>query len=252
MKKTVSLIIVHWNTPELLEKLLNRLVDSKDLEIIVVDNHSDHFLSAIQLKKYPNVTFLLNQENKGFAAACNQGAAKATGKWLLFLNPDVQITDSQVLAMVESAEANKLDALSPNPDSKAYAKPLPAPISLLQEFSPLGKLLSASKSTKKTLAGGCLLIKKAILHQIGDWDEDFFLWFEDSDLTKRLYDGGFSVGWYTKPISHQGAGSIKYLSHKLQKQIFFKSMQKYSNKHFSLLGNIIVKCISYWNLKIHS
>jgi GT2 family glycosyltransferase len=226
MKKTVSLIIVHWNTPDLLETLLASIGTSEGIELIVVDNHSENFLSETQLKKYSNVTFLINQENKGFSSACNQGALKAIGKWLLFLNPDVTITASEVLKMVEYAESHRLDALSPNPKSEGYAKPIPSPMSLLQEFTPLGKLLPASKATRKTLTGGCLLIKKTILDQIGGWDEQFFLWFEDSDLTKRLYDANDAVGWYPKPIAHQGAGSINQLSKDKQKQLFFTSMRR--------------------------
>lgn len=247
MKKTVSLIIVHWNTPELLETLLSNLGKSEEIELIVVDNHSENFLSETQLKKYSNVTFLINQENKGFSSACNQGALKATGKWLLFLNPDVTITASEVLKMVEYAESHKLDALSPNPESEGYAKPIPTPMSLLQEFTPLGKLLPASKTARKTLTGGCLLIKKTILEQIGSWDEQFFLWFEDSDLTKRLYDAKHAVGWYPKPITHQGAGSIKLLPNTEQKKLFFHSMKLYAKKHFTPAGSLIVDFLVWWN-----
>ena len=246
MKKIVSVIIIHWNTPDLLETLLTSLGKSEEIEIIVVDNHSGNFLSENQLKKYPAATFVINQENKGFASACNQGTLKATGKWLLFLNPDVQVTASEVLKMVEYAESHKLDALSPNPDSDAYAKPIPTPMSLLQEFTPLGKLLPASKLTKKTLTGGCLLIKKAVLIQLEGWDEAFFLWFEDSDLTKRLYDANSAVGWYPKPIFHKGAGSIKQLSSAEQKELFFHSMQSYADKYFSMSGQLIVWMISKW------
>ncbi len=148
--------------------------------------------------------------------------------------------------MVEYAESNRLDALSPNPDSEGYAKPLPSPISLLLEFTPLGKLLSASKTTRKTLTGGCLLIKKTILDQIGGWDEQFFLWFEDSDLTKRIYDANYAVGWYPIPITHQGAGSIKKLSENDQRRMFFNSMRLYADKHFGLIGRLIIRMLSYW------
>lgn len=246
MKKTISVIIIHWNTPDLLGILLTTLGKSEEIEIFVVDNNSDNFLSETQLKKYLGVTFLINQENKGFASACNQGATKANGKWLLFLNPDVTITASEVMKMVEYAESQKLDALSPNPDSKAYAKPLPTPMSLLQEFTPLGKILPISKTARKTLTGGCLLIRKTILNQLGGWDEDFFLWFEDSDLTKRLYDANYAVGWYPKPITHLGAGSIKQLSNAEKKELFFNSMQSYADKHFSMSGQLIVWMISKW------
>lgn len=248
MKTTVSIIIVHWNTPDLLEKLLTGLGESKEIEIIVVDNHSESFLSEIQLKKYFAITFLFNNENRGFSTACNQGAAKATGEWLLFLNPDVGISSSEVLKMVEYAKTQKLDALSPNPSSYAYAKPLPSPLSLLQEFTPLGKLFPASKTIRNTLTGGCLLIDKSILTKLGGWDENFFLWFEDSDLTKRLYDAKFSVGWYPKPITHQGAGSIKLLSNVEQKKLFFNSMEIYARKHFNWGGWLITKFIVNWNM----
>ncbi len=247
MKKTVSLIIVHWNTPDLLGTLLANLGKSEEIEILVVDNHSENFLSETQLKKYPAVTFLVNQENKGFATACNQGATKATGKWLLFLNPDIQITSSEVLKMVEYAASHQLDALSPNPDSEGYAKPIPTPMSLLQEFTPLGKLLPTYKITRKTLTGGCLMIQKNVLEKLDGWDEQFFLWFEDSDLTKRLYDANYVVGWYPMPITHQGASSIKLLSNTEQKKLFFHSMKVYAKKHFTLMGQLIVDFLAWWN-----
>ena len=87
--------------------------------------------------------------------------------------------------MVYEAKNDRLDAASPNPGSTNYQKPLPSLLSLLVEFTPLNRLYNFKNFiTLRTLFGGCLLIKRLVLKKLGGWDEKFFLWFEDSDLTK--------------------------------------------------------------------
>lgn len=238
MTSTISIIIPHWNTPELLEKLLviiGKNPKQNNLEIIVVDNNSKNPPIDF-VEKYSQVKFVFNKSNYGFAMACNMGATQARGEWLLFLNPDLIITNSQIQKLLDYAVNNKLDALSPIPENfdyhqNNYAKPIPSLANLLIEFSPLRKIINL-ESSKKTLTGGCLLIKNTVLQKMGGWDERFFLWFEDSDLSKRLYDKGYHLGWYPESVAHSGGKSIKKLSAQRQKDIFFHSLNSYSAKHF--------------------
>src|SRR3990167_3146752 len=107
----ITIIIVHWNTPQLLKKQLTLLKPDKDLEIIVVDNKSEKSVDWVK-KDFPNITLIKNSDNQGYAGGCNSGAKRAKGNWLLFLNPDVLITNKQIFAMVDQAEKNNFDAAS--------------------------------------------------------------------------------------------------------------------------------------------
>lgn len=239
----ITIIIVHWNTPELLKKQLSFLKPDKNFEIIVVDNKSEESVDWVK-KDFPNITLIKNSVNLGYACGCNIGAKGAKGNWLLFLNPDVLITNKQIIEMIGQAEKNNFDAASAEPESNNYQKPLPSLLSLLVEFTPLNRLYNFKNFiTLRTLFGGCLLIKNKVLKQLDGWDERFFLWFEDSDLTRRLYDNNYRVGWLNVKVNHIGGVSFKRLGDKNKRKIFFTSMNIYAKKHFSLLGRIIVNLL---------
>ncbi|MEK7177665.1 MAG: glycosyltransferase, partial [Patescibacteria group bacterium] len=173
MKATA--IIIHWNTLELLRKQLVLLKPNKDIEVIIVDNKSDESVDWVK-KDFKNIILIKNSINVGYAGGCNSGAKIAKGDWLLFLNPDVLITDKQIFEMIDLAEKNNFDAASPEPGSTNYQKPLPSLLSLLVEFTPLNKFYNFKNFiTLKTLFGGCLLIKRLVLKKLGGWDEQFFL-----------------------------------------------------------------------------
>ena len=239
----VTAIITHWNTPELLRKQLTLLKPNKDIEVIIVDNKSDKSVDWVK-KDFQNIILIKNSINVGYAGGCNSGTKIAKGDWLLFLNPDVQITNQQIFKMVDQAEKNNFDAASPNPGSTNYQKPLPSLLSLLVEFTPLNRLYNFKNFiTLRTLFGGCLLIKRLVLKKLGGWDEKFFLWFEDSDLTKRLYDKNYKVGWLNTRVSHIGGASFKKFGDKEARKIFFNSMSLYAKKHFSYAGRFIVNLL---------
>lgn len=246
----ISVIVVHWNTPSVLEAQLKHLKPSKDLEVIVVDNASKESstLSRI-LKQSKQVVFMRNKKNMGFATACNQGADNAKGEWLLFLNPDTHITSDEVLKFTNNAEKKNLDAASPEQVGEDYFKPLPTWLSLLIEFSPLKRFIPLSLFNKHTLFGGCLLIRAAVLKNLNGWDEDFFLWFEDSDLTQRLYDNGYKVGWLPVKYSHAGGSSFAKLDQTYKKKLFFSSMKSYAQKHFGMIGKLVVRLLIAHNTR---
>ncbi|OGK12423.1 hypothetical protein A3C98_00420 [Candidatus Roizmanbacteria bacterium RIFCSPHIGHO2_02_FULL_37_15] len=241
MKKRLSIIIIHWKTSNSLKNLLILLKSSKDYQIIVIDNASGNNLNWLN-RDFSQVELIENKINRGFAFACNQGVIKAEGERLLFLNPDCEITPIQIQAMVNYSESNAFDACSVK-STDSYQKPLPSPLSLLIEFSPINRFLGLNVFSKRTLFGGCLLIKSAVLKSLGGFDERFFLWFEDSDLTLRLIKNNYKIGWTNIPIKHIGGESFKKLDDQFKKDIFFNSMEIYAKKHFNLFGQLIVTLI---------
>lgn len=239
IKQNISVIIVHYNTPERLRRCLSHLSSVHDhLEIVVVDNASGKSLEDIQ-QHFHQVKFIKNTRNEGFSFANNQGFLHTTGSWLLFLNPDVEITAKQVYDLYHQVVREGYDAVSPKTEDERYQKPLPSFLSLFQEFSPL-RVVSIGK-TYQTLTGGCLMIKRTTFEQLGGWDERFFLWFEDSDLTQRLIKRGARIGFVQAELTHHGGDSFKVLSKQLQRDIFFNSMEIYVRKHFSYWQQVLIR-----------
>ncbi|MBI2641887.1 glycosyltransferase family 2 protein [Candidatus Roizmanbacteria bacterium] len=243
MKPDVFIIIIHWNTPELLRKQLSLLKKDNNLQIIVIDNSSRKSVDWI-LSEFEDIQLIKNTVNRGFAFACNQGTVKAAGEWLLFLNPDVEISSQQIERMLNFAKEQNLDACSPKPMSDNYDSPVATPLALLAEFTPLSRILpKKTLFNPKTLTGGCLLIKENVLKNLGGWDERFFLWYEDSDLTLRLMKTGHKIGWAPIKIQHVGGASFEKLDKQLRRDIFFHSMDVFAKKHFSPLGQLIISLI---------
>ncbi len=240
-----SIIITHWNTPTILRKQLELLSEIEDAEITVIDNASSSNISWIK-HYFPGVNLVRNHLNRGFAAACNQGANASSREWYLFLNPDVHITKDEIESLIRYSKENKLDACSPTPESDDYRKPLPSWWTLLVEFTPLKKILwnpIQSIIDYRTLTGGCVLIHSAVFRKIGGWDERFFLWFEDSDLTKRLLNNDFKIGWAPFFVNHIGGVSFADLGIQEKRDLFFHAMDVYANTHFSIWGKMVVKLI---------
>ncbi len=241
-KVSVSIIIVHWNTPDHLRKLLRSLSDWSNYQIVVVDNASDLSIDWVRID-FPHVELILNTFNRGFAFACNQGIVNARGEWILFLNPDIEIERRHIEELIKHSLNNDLAACSIKSENQAYQKPLPTWFSLACEFTPLHKIISLSWFKKKTLVGGCLLLKTDVLKSLGGWDERFFLWFDDSDLTKKLINKNYKIDWVSLPIKHLGGASFEKLNEKTKHHIFFYSMDIYAKKHFSFFGQLIVDFI---------
>lgn len=236
--KLCSIIIINYQSDELVLKQLDELNSARELEIIIVNNsftnHSNNF------KDISDVKLIQNNFNQGFSFAANQGTAQAKGEWLLFLNPDVTLTPAQITEFITMTRKQELDAASPQFDDPNYSKPIPSLVNLLKEFSPLKFLLPNTKN-QMTLVGGCLLIKSSVLHNLGGWDERFFLWFEDSDLSQRLLNENYKFNRLPVKIDHIGGESFKTKSSSWKTRVFFHSLAIYSDKHFSKFENWLIK-----------
>lgn len=245
LKKEISLIIVHYNTYLLLKEQLNLLLfhlnkSNFKIEIIVVDNNSLNQEQKKVLKNsFDQVKFIFNKKNLGFGRGANCGVKKSQYQNLLILNPDILLNDNDLIKYFSQFEKSNLDAVSPQPKLANYQKPLPTFFSLLAEFTIFKKILSLKNFNSITLTGGCLLIKKNVFSKISGFDNDFFLWFEDSDLTKRLLDNKFKIGFLPINIRHLGGVSFEKMNNREKNKIFFSSLIIYSKKHLSIFSQIL-------------
>jgi GT2 family glycosyltransferase len=257
----LSVIIVNYNVKYFLEKCLRsvqRATRQIDSEVIVIDNASTddsvHYLSS----RFPSVSFLENKSNAGFGKANNQGLQKAAGEFILFLNPDTIIP--------EDAFEKCIAFFNRHPDAGACGvrmidgsgKYLPESKrgfpSLTTAFYKLTGITSRFPSSRTfaryylghlpeeeinevdVLAGAYLMVRKEVLDVTGGFDEAFFMYGEDIDLSFRIQKAGWKNYYFpgTQIIHFKGEstkkGDLDYV------HMFYKAMSIFVKKHYGRRG----------------
>jgi len=203
----LSIIIVNYKSWSVLTECLDSFVQytpKLNYEIIVVDNDSQDGEIEPFSEKYPQVNFIKNTGNNGFAHGCNLGANNAYGKYLLFLNPDTVLTNSTAIdELFNFAQHNPDVGITScrriNPKGKpereiAFANPW----LIISWIRAIYKLVNKAKIQKKFpenemiwypdwIAGSVVLIEKKLFNKIGRWDQDsFWMYYEDVDLCRKI------------------------------------------------------------------
>jgi N-acetylglucosaminyl-diphospho-decaprenol L-rhamnosyltransferase len=225
----VSVVIVNWNTRDLLVDCLEaieRTADDLDLEIIVVDNASSDGSQAMLAQRFPQVRLMANRENVGFAGANNQGLEMSNGRYALLLNSDAFATPGTFQSLIRLADtkprAGIVGAQLLNPDGSFQASHTPFP-NLRREFlilSGLGRMLYGrwypSHSSEEDrgpqmvdyVEGACILVRREAYEDVGGLDEGYFMYTEEVDWCYAMREKGWQV-WYqpAAKVIHLGGGS---------------------------------------------
>lgn len=272
----LSVIIVNYNVRHFLEQCLcsvQKAVKTMtgasflgDAEIIVIDNHStDNSIEFLQ-PKFPGVLFFANKENFGFARACNQGLKKAKGKYILFLNPDTIVPEDcfkRCISFLDShADAGALGIKMLDGSGnflKESKRSFPSPITSLFKLFGLARIFPRSRVFSKyhlghldknenhevdVLAGAFMMTKKEVLEKVGGFDEIFFMYGEDVDLSYRIQKAGYKNYYFAESsiIHFKGEstrkGTLNYV------RLFYKAMSAFVSKHYgkrkALLFNFFI------------
>ncbi len=253
----LSIVILNYNTKELLQDCLSSIADSKlkDTEVIVIDNAStddsaravEKLFSSSKYKTQNTKYYILkNSENLGFAKGNNTARKKASGEYVLFLNSDTIVTKEALegtqLYLGEHQEVGALTCkvvLKNNKSDLDTRRSFPTPWVAFTHFSHLDRLLPTSKLFAKywygyisenetheidSLQGAFFLVRKKLLDQVGWFDEDYFLDGEDIDLCWKIKETGAKIIYFPKySIIHlKGASKGKNTT-----QIHFKKRLKF-------------------------
>jgi GT2 family glycosyltransferase len=239
---TLTCIIVKYKSNHLYQSLISILSVSQ-ITTVLSDNFSGDTPPSLK-KNGKYYKYIDNKSNIGFGSGANAGAKIAKSEWLLFLNTDIEMTANDAKMLVRRALEQDIVAGSPYSEDMRYRQPLPSFWWFLAYFTPLRRFsifTTLASRAPTTLWGGCLLIKKEVFDKLGGFDERFFLWFEDSDLTKRLLDNGYKIGRVNIPeITHIGGESFIGMSDRDKKRIFFESASMYVKIHGSWYNRVIV------------
>jgi GT2 family glycosyltransferase len=212
----LSIIIVNWNTRDALSACLRSLIAhaTTDPEIIVVDNASTDGSRDMLRVEFPHVQLMANPLNRGFARACNQGMRAARGTLLLLLNSDTYVEDDVIERaaryMLEHPHVSMAGCQLRFPDGRLQhtaARALGIGRSLFEDlwlykFVPgqvrdrilLGGHWDGSAEREVDwLAGAFMMLRRAVFEESGGFDEDFFMYGEDSEWCLRLKAMGHRI-----------------------------------------------------------
>lgn len=248
---SLSVIIVTYQSSNVLPRLLDSLerqdVPAEEYDLIVVDNDSSDASAGIIEGRFPQARLIKNAENRGFAAAANQGAQLATGKYLLFLNPDTVLEEDFLRSSIRFLDANpdvgvfgpQLVSLNGEAQSDCWRSPS-WPVLLAEVFLPyrLALPLVTSRPGGTTsvqgVSGACMMTGREVFVKVGGFDERFFMYYEDLDYCRRVEAGGYRVMHLHDLVTvHLGASS----SHKDLDTFFttsYRSKLAYYQKTLSL------------------
>lgn len=184
-----TVVIVSYNSDEKVFYNLDKFNHST--EIIIIENSNDHVLKDEIERNYKNVRVIMN-ENKGFGQAANLGAKIAKNKYIFFCSPD---------NFIENNTIQKLEEFTKEVDDYFGV------LVVNEEGSAVSKLTEVKMPWRKTEKGiACFFVKKEIFLKISGFDENFFLYCEDKDLSERLVKAKFP--FYKVPLTFKnGKGS---------------------------------------------
>jgi len=242
---------------ELCLRSVEQAVKTIEAEIIVVDNNSLDDSCAMVKQLFPNIKLIENKENFGFSKGNNIGVAQAKGEYLCILNPDTVVAEDTFSKVLDFAESHTnlgivgcqlVDGRGKFlPESKRH---IPTPKVALQ------KLIGNSKNYYTTslkpddigkteiLVGAFMLLKRGIYNEVNGFDEDYFMYGEDVDLSYKVLKVGYDNYYFgeTSVIHYKGESTLR---DKVYAQRFYGAMEIFYKKHFkkNVLISALVKIV---------
>jgi GT2 family glycosyltransferase len=249
----ISVIIVNWNTKELLRNCLNSLyqtVHNLFLEIIVVDNASSDGSIAMLEKDFSSVIRIVNKKNRGFGAANNQALAIMKGKYALLLNSDTVVTPEAVKKLWDFCETNEKAAivcgqlLNADGTKQNSIASFPSLLTLAANMSLLEFLFPGRYPSKRykrkspievdSAIGACMMIRKKSLDKAGVFDERYFFFFEETDLAYTMRLKGWKIYHVPDALVYHLQGQS--IGHNISSRIeFYRSRYQFLRKWHSPL-----------------
>ncbi len=262
----VSIIIVSYNSERVIKACLDSIIRETtrhSFEIIVSDNGSKDKTSEI-VHSFSAAHLILNNANLGFAKANNIGLKQASGRYVLFLNPDTEVKDNAIDILVDGFDQDQDIKMATGaifyPDGRRQPniKRNLTLLSLLELFLALksGLMTTHFKSLERHLAkdfdytkkqaveqimGACVMVRTAEIRKIGGWDEDYFIWFEDLQLCFDYQKHNWGIFYIsTAHFIHHEGHAFKAQARWWKQLNFLRSTIIYASKNWPLHQKLVV------------
>ncbi len=260
----VSVVIVSFNTRGMTLRCLaaiTRELRALRAEVFVVDNgSSDGSVEAVG-SEFPAVQVILNERNTGFGAANNRAMQRARGEFILLLNSDAFVCAGAVEKLLDYLQSNaKLAAVGPrllNADGSlqisCFRFPSPARVwcenlgfaRLFPNHALFGDYARWGHDHPRRVefvSGACMLVRRSVVEEIGGFDEDFFLYSEETDWQRRMRNAYWEIGFTpSATVVHVGGASGSNTPAKINRH-FFESLHRYELKHHGWVGLLSLRC----------
>lgn len=253
----LSVIVVSWNVSNLLDVSLSTLkrdIEGIDAEVFVVDNASADGSAEMVRSRHPWVRLIANDSNLGFAAANNQALKLCTGEYILLLNPDTEVIQGAIPALIAFLEREpRAGVVAPqliNSDGSIQrsCRAFPTFLAMLYELMGLSKMFPEHPAfgSYKMLdfnhdelrpvdqpEGACLLLRSRVIEEVGTLDEGFFMLFEEVDWCYRIKQAGWEIWFYpaAKVVHHYGQ-SIKQVKARMILSSH-RGLYRFWSKHYA-------------------
>lgn len=242
----VSIMVVTYNSQNYIKACLEKLFKTKypKFEIIVVDNASSDKTIEIIKKKFVKVRIIQNKKNLGYAGGNNLGVKNAKGNLVAFINPDTQVLPEWLKPLVNTIQSPRTAACQPKimllQDKKLICAT--GKISNFLGFETLSNYKDKDFSMKikeiTSFSGSAVLIKKDIYKKLGGFDDQFFMYYEDGDLSWRIRLSGYNIKMVPE--------SVVYHEYKFQPD---EEYQKEKNKFYLLERNRMLMILKNYSTK---
>ena len=213
----VSVVIVSWNTQDILRNCLKSIYKQdcdRSIEVIVIDNASTDGSTEMVKKEFPQVSLIENSENRGFAAANNQAIAIAKGRYVLLLNSDTIILDNAIVKILDFADATPeagiagCRVLNSDRTLQPTCFMFPSILNMLLSTTYLYKIFPKSRffgreqmtwwdrsdTREVDVVTGCFMfVRREAIEQVGLLDEQFFMYGEETDWCYRFKQANWKV-----------------------------------------------------------
>ncbi len=272
----LSVIIVNYNVKHYVKQCLCAVTRAAERaaiewEAFVVDNASqdgsmDYFRECFPEADYPMIHFVYNARNVGFSRANNQAVKMARGEYILFLNPDTIVAESAFLRLFEFVcQRERVGAVGVKMlnDCGVFAqesrRSMPTPWVSFCKMSGLTSLFPRSRvfgkyyagyldkeqsSEIEILSGAFMMASREALEVCGSFDEDFFMYGEDIDLSYRFVKNGYKNFYVPVPILHYKGESTHKSSYRYA-HVFYEAMLIFFRKHYGHMSGFFtfpIKC----------
>ena len=213
----LSIIVLNYKSDNLVKQCLKNIADLNlqiDHEVIVVDNNSKDNISSIMREHFPQYRFIQSNENKGMGAGNNVGFRNSRGKYILILNPDVVVFENSIEKLLELIKKyEKIGCVAPKliyPNKNYQSSRYRFPTFFMPVFVRTGLKKFYKDKVRKYLMedipadnshpidwarGSALLLDREIFERVGGFDERFFMYLEDTDLCRSVWNSDYEV-WY--------------------------------------------------------
>lgn len=268
-KPSLSVVVVSWNAASYTERCLGSLIDhapARPYEVLVVDNGSDDGSVELARRFGPPVKVFELTQNRGFAAASNEGFRNSENEYVLFLNSDIEAGETALENLCRfmdehpeaAAAGGKLMGADGQPQRGFNVRSFPTMMSTTFEVLMVDKLFPRNPVTRRhrmldfsfsetaevdQLAGACLLVRREAFEAVGLFDEAFFpAWFEDVDLCRRLRAEGFRC--FFVPVStfvHRGGVSLDHLEYQQFLEIWYRNLVRFFDKHHGVTSSWLLR-----------